>query len=375
MRAHPVVPSAALLAALSCALPQREPPVAPAATEAEPRLPLKASSASGLMFACQAEAKRLTQGEVYADAIVDAEAAAALAATLRANNVRDDAGFKRAVDLFYRDRGDDYDFLYLYVPDEGGNTYGLHLPVQAYSSPTLGMVSGGEPAVAAAHPRLRSVLLMKHLSDWGGGPALHELAHYWGNGLGLWPQLGFPTDRHWGETGVGGQLGGFRTDRLKCLEPADATPPACTRGPDGRYEVHMPPFGTYANGGDNVPYGPLELYLMGLMPADEVPPIAQLVDARRLNPDSHITEALYSVADVRFVTAAEISATTGGPPPERLDAARPLRVAFALVTPTPDPDGLARVTAQAREFSSIDLAPRYSWCTATGGRSVLRADL
>lgn len=374
MRAHRTVPSVALLAALSCALPQREPPAATVATEQAPRLPLKASSASALMFACQAEAKRLTRGEVYADAVVDAPAAAVLAKALREHKVRDTEGFKRAVDLFYQRRGDDYDFLYLFVPDEG-ETYGLHLPVHPYHSPTLGMFSRGEAELSAEHPRLRSVILMKQLSDGAGGPALHELAHYWGNGLGQWPELGFPSDRHWGATGVGGQLGGFRSDRLLCREPADAAPPACTRGPDGRYEVHMPPFGTYANGGDNVPYAPLELYLMGLMSADEVPPIAQLVDARRVNPESPLVEGLYSVADVRFVTAAEISATAGGPPPERLDAQGPLRVGFALVTPTADPDGLAQVAAQARQFASIDLAPRYSWCTATGGRSVLRADL
>lgn len=375
MRARKLAELVVLLSCVACAPARREPAPDPAPPKVAPQLPLKAASASGLMYACQAAAQMLTQSEDYAEPVVDAEASRVLAATLRAHDVRDDAGFKRAVDLFYQSRGDDYDFLYLYVADDGGGTYGLHLPIQAYHLPTLGMFSRGEAELAAEHPRLRSVILMKLLEDGDSGPTLHELAHYWANGLGLWPELGFPIDRHWGGTGVGDQLGGFRTDRLKCREPQDASPPDCKVGPDGRYDVNMPAYGTIANGGNNVPYAPLELYLMGLLPASEVPPIAQLVDPKRLNAESSLVDGLYSVASVRYVSAEQISAATGGPPPERLDKDGPLRVAFALVSPTADPQHLAQVALNARRFAAVELSPTYSWCTATGGRSLIRADL
>jgi len=66
---------------------------------------------------------------------------------------------------------------------------------------------------------------------------------------------------------------------------------------------------------------PLELWLMGLLPAEEVPPVPMLVDA------------------------------------------------------APDPEGLARLQQHARRFAGVELAPCCAFCRATRGRATIRADL
>ena len=60
---------------------------------------------------------------------------------------------------------------------------------------------------------------------------------------------------HWGVSSVNGQLGGFALSSLEELG-------------EGLYQAN--PFGTFANGGNRLPYSSLELYLMGMIPEEEV---------------------------------------------------------------------------------------------------------
>ena len=97
------------------------------------------------------------------------------------------------------------------------------------------------------------------------GPALHELAHQWANfalpthsvsstGTDL---TSFLFGSHWGFTGgnTRGQLGGFEQNTL--VE-------------NGQNSYSVSEFGTFANGGNGVPYNDLELYLMGMLPISEI---------------------------------------------------------------------------------------------------------
>ena len=108
--------------------------------------------------------------------------------------------------------------------------------------------------------KLQSVVTL----NFGAGPTLHEVMHRWA--VHLTPDLGFGScggSSHWGVAGVGmGQLGGF--DPTSLVDNGDGTFTAA-------------PFSPVANGGD---YVSLELYLMGLASASEVPdiPIPQNVD-------------------------------------------------------------------------------------------------
>lgn len=99
-------------------------------------------------------------------------------------------------------------------------------------------------------------------------PLLHEIAHTFANfaidsvgfeGIGLTEKA---LRAHFGFTGgnTAGQLGGFVQSSLK--ENID--------GATNKYSVSA--FGQIANGGNRVPYNEFELYLMGLIPLNDVKP-------------------------------------------------------------------------------------------------------
>lgn len=315
---------------------------------------------------------------VYAASVADPVAHRQVSAILRNLAQGDEkVELETALDAFYATHGDDYDFLYLFVPDENFSIRGRYLPVAERVVMTLGVFRRGLTSVASRRPRLRAVIVLALNPRGIGGPTLHETMHHWGQYLGLIaPSLGLSAFPHWGEVGVRGQLGGFDPTRLRCLAPAGAGPPDCERAPDGRFQVIVPPFGKVANGGDGVPYAPLELYLMGLVPAAEVPVLPILVEPR-LDPRSGgAAYHLYDVAGVRMLTVAEIVTAMKGERPEATANDRALRGGFVLVTPAVAvPADLERIATWARRFGAVESAPWFSFCAATGGRATMRTDL
>ena len=124
------------------------------------------------------------------------------------------------------------------------------------------------------------------------------------------------------------------------------------------------------------PYSPLELYVMGLIPAEEVPPIHILT-----NPD--LSNTLEITADsVRTVTIEEIMAAEGGPRlPSYQDSQKDFTMAFIVAQDHPFDDAsyaffsLISYQLTSKEGISEDqqsLAPFY-W--ATGGRATIETRL
>ena len=99
------------------------------------------------------------------------------------------------------------------------------------------------------------------------GPMLHEIMHQWGNFF-------FEYDSaHWGVSGVGGgQLGGFEPSTLMTSDNLTSGDYALSTG---NYRAasskYTSSFGTFANGGNSIPYSNFEKWLMGLIPASDVP--------------------------------------------------------------------------------------------------------
>ena len=99
------------------------------------------------------------------------------------------------------------------------------------------------------------------------GPMLHEMMHQWGNFF-------FKYDSgHWGLSGVGGgQLGGFEPSTLMTSDNLTSGAYALTTGKfRAASSKFSSSFGTYANGGNSIPYSNFEKWLMGLIPASDVP--------------------------------------------------------------------------------------------------------
>jgi hypothetical protein len=95
--------------------------------------------------------------------------------------------------------------------------------------------------------------------DWTDGSLIHETLHLWGGG-DLLPIVesneGFVNGGHWGMSSADGILGGFELESLSIVE-------------DGVYRTNL--FSHNGNSGLHEFLSPLELYMMGVLPASEIP--------------------------------------------------------------------------------------------------------
>lgn len=284
---------------------------------------------------------------------------------------------------FYAYFGDDYDYLFL-VPDRelGTQLSAAHNSVRNPAIPGTGIESLPPHLEYYSAARLSAVIPTDFLFD--GFPAIHhEVAHRYANHLD--PSLGFGKDgaielgTHWGLTSVFGQLGGFDGSTLRCETPAGALPPACTPLPSGRTRYVMSNYAPNTNSFQGVPYAPLELYLMGLIPKSEVPTSFQvLVDGETDfstigDADDEMMAA--EASSVGEILLDDIIALHG----ERtlLPASeRHFTSAFVVVSRAPASESvLAQVSRWAEIFGNHVSGPWDSFEEATGGRATLDARL
>ncbi len=196
----------------------------------------------------------------------------------------------------------------------------------------------------------------------------HEIAHTWGAAIGQ--NLGLLGDQytwdvnqgHWNPNAdMEGQLGNYYFDNSGAV-------------------------GHFGYNGDEIwrlipnyvaePYSPLELYVMGLIPPEEVPPIHILS-----SPDTANTEMI-KPASYRTVTIEEIMASEGGPRvPSHVDSPKDFSMAFIVTQDRPYDDAayafFSLISYQLTSRQPVSeyetsLAPFY-W--ATGGRATLETRL
>ncbi|MBT8298338.1 MAG: hypothetical protein KJO52_08385, partial [Maribacter sp.] len=168
----------------------------------------------------------------------------------------DEGDFSLISKKVYQHFKDDFDFIFVLsneqkVPEGlyAGISYKVQNDVEGIG---LGVYNGSSDY--GSEGRLKSIIHMPVPDYIRNGPFLHEIMHYWGN-QGFIPTT---VGGHWGYSNVGGQLGGF--DEVTAL--GNNSYQGKMEGANG--------FGTFANGGNSVRYGNLELYLMGLIGADEL---------------------------------------------------------------------------------------------------------
>jgi hypothetical protein len=166
------------------------------------------------------------------------------------------------------------------------------------------------------------------------------VAHHWG--VYLDESLGFGDDfeggyaSHWGTASVHGVLGGFDGSTLRCKTPAGAEPPDCTAEPDGRVHYVVGRFSPLSGSAFDLSYAPLELYLMGLVSADEIPQTYTiLTDAapEPLEVDPTTGDMTIDASGVTEVSVDDIIAEEG-PRALYADDERTFTVAVVLLTAT-----------------------------------------
>lgn len=138
------------------------------------------------------------------------------------------------------------------------------------------------------------------------GPLLHELVHQVANYV-----LPTVSANHWGFSSVGGQLGGWFESSLQNLG-------------NNQYKGS---FGLVANGGNSVVYSPLELFLMGLIPASEVPVVRVARDAQWVD----VSQGIFRASGFDTYTAEQIASMSANPP-STSKTRKALRAAVVVLT-------------------------------------------
>ena len=184
------------------------------------------------------------------------------------SGIHDDGYLFSLGQAIYEVVADDYDVIAFVGNDQTTLSEFAGMSVQI-SNDVAGL---GQPIWSSAScygsaGRLRGIVSFPTMDDvwnvWPGGYTsssfTHELLHLWGGAdlLPIQERLnGEVIGGHWGVSSVDGYLGGFSSNLLKV-------------GIDGSYKAY--PFSGIGNSGTYAPLGHLEKYMMGILPASEVP--------------------------------------------------------------------------------------------------------
>ena len=195
------------------------------------------------------------------------------------------------------------------------------------------------------------------------GPGLHEIMHAWAN------YAITPGTPHWGFSSANGQLGGFDIEDL------------VDRG-NGEYTAGR--FGTFANGGNGVPYSPIERYLAGWLPPEDVPELRVARDGQWvIEDDRYKTDDegnfVFSASGWERWSIDRIIARHGPRKPDHRSAQRSFRGAFVLLV-----DDGHQAEDQVLESLQQEIAAfarngdngvrLYNFWEATRGRASLKLD-
>lgn len=281
-----------------------------------------------------------------------------------------------SLNLFLEHYLEEYDFVY-FLTDRpiATSTLGRFEHVTQPPMPGIGRDAATERTGYATNGRTRGVIGI-HFRPGRYGPLGHEMLHYWANFLD--PSFGFGVGleedfgEHWGYAGVHGVLGGFDPETLRCETPSGALPPACTPGANGRTRYVTGLFGENDNG-VATPCGPLELYLMGLVPPSELPDeIPVLVDAGSLVYDTFAETASVEAASVTSVRVSDI-VRRHGEVTELAEDERAFRAAFVVISAVPAEGAvLTESAAYARWHGNRESHVNVlSFEALTGGRATL----
>ena len=271
---------------------------------------------------------------------------------------------------FYEWYADDFDFL-LFLSNLGDHRESAARYLGSYHAVRNDVEGiGRDPFYVSAYgsaERLRGAIHFATNADILSGPSLHEIQHAWSNYT-----VATATHAHWGFSSADGQLGGFRRANL------------VDRG-NGRFTAGR--FGTFANGGNGVPYSPIELYYAGFLAASEVPDLWVAADGRWLREDGdYVTDddghVVFTAANIAEYSIGDLVNEYGPRDPDHTTARRDFRAAVLLLTNDRYPllyEQIDRVSEDASWFGhrGEDLHEgyeRYNFHEATGGRASIALD-
>lgn len=282
----------------------------------------------------------------------------------------DEAGLAAIGHAFYAEYGDDYDFLAVYTEGEMLEVYAFAYSVQ-YDVGGIGFDGydpGITPATVGSAGKLLQIDMMnapRIYDDPNDASILvHEMVHHWAAFIEVpgTPAQAFLLDDSWAHWNVHVHTGGPSAVGYGDLVDLG--------GNRFQFTVQYP-----------LALSPLELYLAGMIPAAEVPPLFYVRDAYDYEPatppfggawapSSYSMDAAFSGTRVDF-TIDDVIAANGPRTPAYGAAKTDFRVAFVLVCTDAaacSPSDVAIVESQRQALEG--------WFgPATGGRGTVDATL
>ena len=289
----------------------------------------------------------------------------------------DDAFFRSLDKEIYRHFKDDFDFIILVIDDRKllTDVAGFHAAVQL-DVKGVGRELFDQTSLYGSSGRLKgNIFLNGYRCIQSQGPFLHELFHYWG-GMDIGQEHGTPNgsykdDFHWGISSVDGSVGGFRLDLLQRNVDGDPNKYKAGCSAIEQYGEQNPH--RFAQAGiSNLYYPSLELYMMGLIPANEVEPIHIFKGVTA--PKNTWDEGVFYAESEKIVTIDDIIAKHGARKPDYTTSQKDFRGMIVIVTDTPVGDIPWEVIIgeiQNQEKQGAPTEKRNFW-TATGGRATLK---
>ena len=247
------------------------------------------------------------------------------------------------VEKAYEFLSDDFDYIIiLSVESEQppGLFYGRSTLVQNQVQ-GLGSDTYNNSASYNSEGKLKSIIYMPRTEYIKSGPFLHEIAHSWTN-KGILPTT---VGGHWGFASAAGQLGGF--DEIEDL--GNKSYRGKLNGQNG--------FNTFANGGNSIIYGDLELYAMGLIGANALEPV-QVAE----NPEWTQQSAGEFTADaIETYTAQDLISLHGARIPSATDSQKAFKALTVIIsTQAISQDKIDGISSDLDNFSRQG-NPDVSW--------------
>jgi len=286
--------------------------------------------------------------------------------------------FPKATQMFYSVYPDDFDFLVV-------------MPIHPNYRPSYGYVEGPTPFATTVRPPASHIGMDFHTDDTarygsagrlltvvyhsaGYGSILnHEIGHTWGVFIG--DVQGFIERQyhtaHWdAHTDVGGTMASFVTP---FMDDPETEMSRMSQGLPVNFQIQSNPDGSFrlADAHGSKQFAPLDLYLMGLIPPDQVPPVHMLT-----NPDFSDLENV-TAQEVKTFTIQEIMNIGGGPrEPAYPDARRDFNIGFIFFADQGFSDAeVAWGSLVAREITLEDSDSMETFYGATSGLGTLNARL
>lgn len=260
----------------------------------------------------------------------------------------DRMNMKSLANRFYERYPDNFDFLFFrsdrWLTIAG---YGYYVPINIDFDGT-GRKRFNFSALHGSAGRLKGKMFVNHLSL---GPMVHELMHHWANQSALLEKD--ISGGHYGFSNVNGVLGG------------DVDFDTVTNLGNNRYQIQERQGCCSSFSGL---YAPLELYMAGLLPKEEVPPVTLLSQPEPLeyNWDSTVWR---SEKGIVTYTIDDIIAAEGERNPPFGEAQTDFRLGHVVVTKEPlDPRVATWLDAQIKYFGSKENDTRV-FSAATGFRA------